>query len=238
MVAIQQVNYYDRQTAMIDLLPHNEIALVIKHELKNTISNYSFVLNYDKGLSFVDEDNSFEVLEILFSSTEYCKKDYRFSTLLNITQEMIHISNALFVFYASSSDNPVDLLIAYLIEQILKANSDRLFENKAFHSLILYMNENISKPLKNDDLCHHVHMIPRTLRRLCHRNMEMTPMALLRQLRINEGKKLLETTTISIQVIAREVGFTSQKQFSAVFKKLVGKTPTEVRREAFVLRIQ
>ncbi|NLM75944.1 MAG: helix-turn-helix transcriptional regulator [Clostridiaceae bacterium] len=53
----------------------------------------------------------------------------------------------------------------------------------------------------------------------------------LNQKRIEESKRLLETTNFSVLQIASIVGFSSQSYFSQTFKKAVGQTPLEYRKE-------
>lgn len=48
--------------------------------------------------------------------------------------------------------------------------------------------------------------------------------------KILEARKLLETTRLSITAIAMELGFTSSQHFSVLFKKYVGESPVQYRR--------
>ena len=53
----------------------------------------------------------------------------------------------------------------------------------------------------------------------------------LNKIRINESKKMLETTNNSIIDISLAVGFNNHNHFSATFKKLNGMTPTAYRNQ-------
>lgn len=53
----------------------------------------------------------------------------------------------------------------------------------------------------------------------------------LTQCRIEEAKRLLRTTDQSVSDIAVESGFESFSYFSTVFKKVVGMTPVQYRKE-------
>lgn len=48
--------------------------------------------------------------------------------------------------------------------------------------------------------------------------------------RIHEAEHLLESTDMTVQQIAYEVGYNDEKYFSRTFKKLMGKAPSEWRR--------
>ena len=53
----------------------------------------------------------------------------------------------------------------------------------------------------------------------------------LTRCRIEEAKRLLRTTDQSVSDIAVESGFESFSYFSTVFKKVVGMTPVQYRKE-------
>lgn len=56
-----------------------------------------------------------------------------------------------------------------------------------------------------------------------------SPISYLNEKRIDESKKLLETTDYSIAEISRRIGFSSQSYFSQAFKKKTLMTPNEYR---------
>ena len=57
----------------------------------------------------------------------------------------------------------------------------------------------------------------------------LTPVELLRQMRLQRGYALLQSTTKTVNEIAYEVGFGTPGYFSTCFKKQFGKYPTDVR---------
>ena len=52
------------------------------------------------------------------------------------------------------------------------------------------------------------------------------------ELRINQAKKLLDTSDLPVQTVASLCGFANINYFSTAFKKTVGLPPTEYRRKA------
>lgn len=50
-------------------------------------------------------------------------------------------------------------------------------------------------------------------------------------LRIEEAKQMLETTCISVEQIAAEVGYEDTRYFRELFRRLVGLTPGSYRRK-------
>ncbi len=68
------------------------------------------------------------------------------------------------------------------------------------------------------------------LHRLFKESVGNTPIAWLRDKRLEEAKNLLETTFRQINQIAREVGFTDHSHFTRDFASKYGASPREYRR--------
>jgi AraC-like DNA-binding protein len=59
----------------------------------------------------------------------------------------------------------------------------------------------------------------------------MSPMTFLMQVRVDHACKLLEQKEIKVSGVAAQVGFSSPQRFNAAFRKHIGKTPMEYRRQ-------
>ena len=57
----------------------------------------------------------------------------------------------------------------------------------------------------------------------------MPPLAYLNRMRIYQAMGLLSGTEMSVEEIARSVGFSDSSYFARAFKKQTGATPTEYR---------
>lgn len=69
----------------------------------------------------------------------------------------------------------------------------------------------------------------RYLSRLFKRYSDRSPQEHLIKVRIDEAKKLLRTTRISVSAVGSKVGYDDVMQFSKIFKKYTGVSPTEYR---------
>ena len=56
-------------------------------------------------------------------------------------------------------------------------------------------------------------------------------LAYIQALRIEEAKQLLETTSIAVEAIGREVGYEDASSFRRLFRRLAGIGPAEYRRK-------
>ena len=85
--------------------------------------------------------------------------------------------------------------------------------------------------LKMDDLGDELGMSRVQLYRKVKALTGISPVELLREMRLQRGYNLLLSTTKSVSEIAFEVGFNTPSYFSNCFKKQFGKYPTDLRAE-------
>ena len=67
--------------------------------------------------------------------------------------------------------------------------------------------------------------------RLFKQSLGVSPYQYIIEQRIDRAKTLLKTTSLSIATISTQVGFASQNQFTVQFRKYVGTTPINYRRQ-------
>lgn len=92
--------------------------------------------------------------------------------------------------------------------------------------------KNMGNPnLKMDDLGDEMGMSRVQLYRKVKAITGLTPVELLRQMRLQRGYALLQSTNKTVNEIAYEVGFGTPGYFSTCFKKHFGKYPMDVRAE-------
>ena len=108
------------------------------------------------------------------------------------------------------------------------STQDKLFAD----SLKDVFMKNLSNPdLRVDDLGAELGMSRVQLYRKVKVLTGISPVELLREMRLQRGYNLINSTTKSISEIAYEVGFHTPSYFSNCFKKQFGKYPTELRAE-------
>lgn len=101
---------------------------------------------------------------------------------------------------------------------------DQVFLRKLLNAL----HENIDNPdLKVDDLARSCHVTRRQLERRLKKLERLTPGEYIRQVRLEQARKLLEAgVPSSIADLAQRVGFRDAKHFSKIFKSFYGVQPT------------
>ena len=96
---------------------------------------------------------------------------------------------------------------------------------------ISHLETNFQEPIDLDRLAQIAHMSKRNFIRSFQAAMGSSPIAHLVQLRVNCGASLLRRTGQSVTEIAFQVGFTDSNYFARQFRKLLGVTPSQYRKQ-------
>ncbi|GAA0419481.1 MAG: AraC family transcriptional regulator [Bacillota bacterium] len=103
--------------------------------------------------------------------------------------------------------------------------------NKAAAFIMYYINQNYREPITLDTLAEIGHINKYYLAHTFKKDMGISPIEYLNQVRIREAKILLDTTDYHIGNIAEFTGFSSQSFFTQAFKRATNQTPSAYRRQ-------
>lgn len=92
------------------------------------------------------------------------------------------------------------------------------------------LQERIAEPWTLNALAAEVHLSRSQLARSFAATVGMSPMAYLRQMRVERMARLLVSTDLSVAEAARSVGWKNQFHASQCFHAACGRSPTEYRR--------
>ena len=132
------------------------------------------------------------------------------------------------------------LQLEYLLICLLRAlseekNSEIVFLNeKNFYAdltdvIAEYFKDNIGRKISLDELCEKLRYSRSFLCKTFKEQTGETLFSYFNRLKIEEAKKLLRKTDLTVTAISEALGFSEVKYFGAAFKKSVGKSPTEYR---------
>jgi AraC-like DNA-binding protein len=96
-----------------------------------------------------------------------------------------------------------------------------------FYKAINFINENYSRPITVSDIADHVGLSSSRLYKVFIQQVYMSPQQYLMEFRVREGLNLLEKREGSVKEIALAVGLEDPLYFSKLFKKVIGKSPTD-----------
>lgn len=96
-------------------------------------------------------------------------------------------------------------------------------------ALMVYIHENYPQPLSVDQLAASVNISKRVCFRLFQDNLRMTPLAYIRNYRLQKACQLLTETNLPITQIAYSCGLGSSSYFGKTFREQFGCTPGQYR---------
>ncbi|MDN5768074.1 MAG: AraC family transcriptional regulator [Humibacillus sp.] len=79
--------------------------------------------------------------------------------------------------------------------------------------------------LRVDDLCERFDLAERTLQRLLHKRIGLSPKWLIRRRRLQEGADRLRDSDADLSTVAAELGYADQAHFTRDFRMATGLTP-------------
>jgi AraC-like DNA-binding protein len=93
-----------------------------------------------------------------------------------------------------------------------------------------YIRAHLADPLDVEALARAAFLSGSRLHALFQQHLKRSPMAYVREMRLNEARRLLATTAMSVGQVAAATGFANQFHFSRAFRSAAGQTPTAYRR--------
>lgn len=106
---------------------------------------------------------------------------------------------------------------------------DRLPNHEWISHITEYIDKNYMKKLNLNVLANVSHRSPYHLHRMFKKEMGITPVEYIQQIRIKSAEHFILSSDKSIADISREVGVSNTPYFITLFKKKTGVTPTEFR---------
>ena len=99
-----------------------------------------------------------------------------------------------------------------------------------FTGLIVFLSQNLHRRLTRNDLAAFTHLRPNSLDRAFRAAYGLAPMRMLRDLRLQRARHLLQSTDLTLEAVAQSCGFEDAAYFSRVFRQVMGRTPGQCRR--------
>ncbi|MBN2293744.1 MAG: AraC family transcriptional regulator [Pirellulales bacterium] len=113
----------------------------------------------------------------------------------------------------------------------LSANTRSRTAEENVRKTIAFMKENLSGHYSLKQLARIARMSPNHYSGVFRRCHDHPPLEYFNRLKIQRACRLLETTELQVQEIARELGFEDPYYFSRAFKKLIGCSPNAFRKK-------
>lgn len=184
------------------------------------------------------------VSSYLFSSifTEFSIENKPKNLVRGTPKDIRQLCEKMYHEYNTREKGFQNLLRAYLIELIVKMFREIDKQSPAFTEThqelvmkaISYMQENYTSTINLDEVVSGIFLSKDYFRQIFKKTTGISISAYIQELRINEACRLLEETVYNSSQIAYECGFNDTKFFYQTFKRVMGMTPAEYRREKMI----
>lgn len=104
--------------------------------------------------------------------------------------------------------------------------------------VIELMENNLEEPIELDELATFVDVSRRQIERMFHRHLDCSPSKYYLKLRLERARKLLKQSNMSIVEISMACGFISTPHFSRCYRKHIGVSPRDERKQAWSNSLQ
>jgi AraC family transcriptional regulator len=102
---------------------------------------------------------------------------------------------------------------------------------RSLQQAIAYINEHLAGELSIAEIADEIDMSQYYFSRLFKESTGLSPYQYVISQRIKKAQTLLKTTSLSILEIATQVGFSNQNQLTIQFRKSIGTTPSNYRKQ-------
>lgn len=108
---------------------------------------------------------------------------------------------------------------------------ENIRHSKLIDQVLKYIDQNIDKPITLNEIAEELYISRNYLGKLFKNKMQLSFKEYLRQTRIEKARKMLLAGNDKIYQVAEAVGFDNPAYFTAVFKKVLGYSPSQLLHE-------
>ena len=155
-----------------------------------------------------------------YDDFSYCREALR----LQITDYILKPVN--YEEFGTCIDN---LKIALFQRQT--SGQDAPQEERTIHGITRYLQEHLAEEVSLSVLAEEFHLSVQYISQLFKSEIGVNFLAYLTNIRMEQAKKLLLTTSLSIAEVSEQSGYGDYRVFTKVFKKSEGVTPSQYRRD-------
>lgn len=237
MIDIEKIHYVDGKK-IVKESSHTErwILILFKRMNQNKKPEIAIGMVPQSGLSDYLKITNFDQMIIASLKLKSFEVDY-VNVLLDLKKnsEIVVLVHLLFTrFENQDSSYAIEVALDMIIRKTIQMNLELLKKQFEVFKLIQFIQDNIYHKVTVEELAVHMSMSRSTLRRFCIQQLGKPANDLIRNIRIDEAKNLLEMTDISTVKIAEKLGYFSSSTFNRAFKHYIGVLP-EIYRSNYKL---
>ncbi|MFW7431376.1 PocR ligand-binding domain-containing protein [Vagococcus carniphilus] len=108
---------------------------------------------------------------------------------------------------------------------------EKVSNNEEIRKALTYIQKNLSRPITLEEVANQVYLSQYYFSKLFKKEMNINFVTYVNQRRIEEAKKLLVESSLSIETISRNLGFSQPSYFIKTFRSMTSSTPANYRRD-------
>lgn len=117
------------------------------------------------------------------------------------------------------------------VDSMSRSQTENLYVRKA----VEYIQNNYSDGIRVSDIADFIGISRGYLHKLFVGSLAQSPQEYLINYRLTRGRELLENSRLSVETISQSCGYAEPLVFAKQFKKMMGKTPTQFRKESWAV---
>lgn len=157
-----------------------------------------------------------------YDDFSYCREALR----LQITDYILKPVN--YEEFGACIDN---LKISLFEQRVTAAEEPEKQEERTITGITRYLQEHLAEEISLSVLADQFHLNPQYISQLFKSEIGVNFLVYLTNIRMEQAKKLLLTTSLSIAEVSEQSGYCDYRVFTKVFKKSEGITPSQYRRD-------
>ena len=157
-----------------------------------------------------------------YDDFSYCREALR----LQITDYILKPVN--YEEFGTCIDN---LKISLFEQRVTAAAEPEKQEERTITGITRYLQEHLAEEISLSVLADRFHLNPQYISQLFKSEIGVNFLVYLTNIRMEQAKKLLLTTSLSIAEVSEQSGYCDYRVFTKVFKKSEGITPSQYRRD-------
>lgn len=127
--------------------------------------------------------------------------------------------------------NPRDQIKFNVKSKKQSNQQEKVSNNEEIRKALTYIQKNLSRPITLEEVANHVYLSQYYFSKLFKKEMNINFVTYVNQRRIEEAKKLLVESSLSIETISRNLGFSQPSYFIKTFRSMTSSTPANYRRD-------
>lgn len=145
--------------------------------------------------------------------------------------QLLNDSDALRLYAeASHSLDAMKAFVDYVLDCLKSDSYDEYEQRNQMEQIEKYIQEHLEADIHRHDIAEHIHLNVDYMGRLFKKNKGISLKEYIIEQKMYMARNLLKTTMLPVSFVASRVGYSNFSYFSRIYKKVIGVSPTDERK--------